>query len=437
MGDTLIDEPTDLSVRLATVFSQMTRVRTFRLMNSAERGPWPALLKAVFTTPSLTCLEIWESPWRRPEEKFTIEALELPQNYSSLQRFVYRVPFSDCFPRESKSYGRRDRVQGSVELSNLRVLASLICDSVEVLELPAELAFLLTHITYPKLRVFSVQGHEPLQLAEWAEILRSARQLREVHLQTPIGFTEWSKTSSNWIESNSIPTAPVPQTHSDDLIMRGLSNLESLTISNPLDPGKELFFQFLPYANLRTFSLKAFPPLSALGARWSGIHSQVLTSSEILCILKGIQLINLSTFEVSYSVDAEDGVMLSHISSSFPSLEKLEIHRYRSLAKYNSEYDPLVSMPDALATATNLQHLMLNLDFPERPYWRDDNLNPERYKVFHGFLESQVASPFTGAIPSLKTLGILCHDAFSSYWDTWEVSKTRKLVSRPPHAMSN
>lgn len=55
MGDTLIDEPTDLSVRLATIFSQMSWVQTFRLMNSAERGPWPALLKAVFTTPSLTC----------------------------------------------------------------------------------------------------------------------------------------------------------------------------------------------------------------------------------------------------------------------------------------------------------------------------------------------------------------------------------------------
>lgn len=61
-------------------------------------------------------------------------------------------------------------MQGSVELSNLRVLASLICDSVEVLELPVELAFLLTHLTYPKLRshkssprnMVACSGHYPV-----------------------------------------------------------------------------------------------------------------------------------------------------------------------------------------------------------------------------------------------------------------------------------
>ncbi|KAF9076626.1 hypothetical protein BDP27DRAFT_1414479 [Rhodocollybia butyracea] len=418
-ADILVDEPTE---RLAAVFSQMSRLRTFRLINSLELGPWPALLKAVFTTPSLTSFEIWDSPWRRPEEKFTRDSLELPQEYSALHHFVYRVPFTDSFPRESESYGRRDRLQGLAEISNLLVLASLICNSVEILEIPAELALPLTDFAYPKLREFTVQGPEPLQTVEWTKIFLSAPQLRDVRFQTPVGSTEWS-TPLDWMES-SIPII-YPR---DDFVTRGMANLESLIISNP--SGKRQFFQLLPFGNLRTLSLKVFPLPDS--TRWSGIHSQIPTSSEVLGILNAIQLFSLSTFELSYRVDDRDCDLLSRIHFSFPGLISLEIHRFRPLAKTNSDYDPLLWMPNALATIINLQYLKLNLDFPERPKctdWRRDDL--ERYKSFRQFLKTNVAGTFMHTLPSLKMIGVLFHDAFSSYWDTWGVSEPRELVPQP------
>ncbi|KIK65716.1 hypothetical protein GYMLUDRAFT_70796 [Collybiopsis luxurians FD-317 M1] len=335
-GDILTDEPTDITERLAAVLSRMEKLRTFRLKNSAERGPWPALLSAIFSISSLTCLEIWDCPWRRPEEKFSRADLCLSQKYSRLQKFVYRVPFTDCFPRESESYGRRDRVQGSVELSNLLVLVSLIHESAEVLELPAELALhLIAEFTYPKLRGLVIQGHEPLHSSDWTKIFYSAPLLRDFHIQTPTGFTEYP------IHRKGVGGATVSPSHGSGSIARNISNLESLTISNLL--GKDLVFHSLAYANLRKLSLKTFPLPDVLGARWSNIHSKVMTSSEVLSFLSTIQLPNLEMFELCYVVDVKEGSMLARVKSSFPGLEALEMHRFRPLAIKNSDCDPLVS----------------------------------------------------------------------------------------------
>ncbi|KAJ3808900.1 hypothetical protein F5876DRAFT_78281 [Lentinula aff. lateritia] len=416
-GDILVDEPTVLSERLVAVFSNMARLQTFRLMNSAECGPWPALLKAIFTTPTLTTCEILDSPWRRPEEKFSRLMLDLPRESSRLQKFVYRVPFTDCFPRESESYGRRDKVQGLVELSNLSVLVSLVCDSVEALEIPAELALHLADLPYPKLSELTFRGHEPLHTTDWSMMFHRAPRLRDVHIQTPAYFNDR-------LISPIISTCSIPH---DDPVMRGMSNLQSLTISNPF--GKNLFFQVLTYANLRTLSLKAFPLPDIVGARWSNVHSRVLAGSEVLYILNALQIVSLSTFELSYWVDASDVSLLSRIHISFPKLSTLEIHRFRPLAKENSENDPLSSMPNTLAKAVNLEHLMMNLDFPERPRhidWRHDD--SERSRTFYSFLEKEIVSTFAHAVPSLKTLGILSHHSFSSCWDIWEVTQTRGLI---------
>ncbi|KAJ4472066.1 hypothetical protein J3R30DRAFT_1026368 [Lentinula aciculospora] len=331
-GDLLIDEPTDLSEQLASVFSKMERLRTFRLMNSAERGPWPALLKALFTLPTLTTFEIWDSPWRRPEERLSHVVLDLPRQYSRLQKFVYRVPFTDCFPRESESYGRRDRMQGSVELANLLVLASLICDSVELLDIPAELALPLADFSYPKMRELVVRGHEPVQPTDWSMIFYNAPRLRNVQLETVSPEKSTLRSMS--------PCTPVSSIPHDDPVMRGVSNLETLSISNPF--GKRSFFQVLPYANLTMLSLKAFPLPAITGPRWSNINSRVLTSSEVLCLLNAVQIVSLSTFELSYCVDTADHSLLSRIHYSFPSLTTLEMHRLRPLANNNSENDPLV-----------------------------------------------------------------------------------------------
>ncbi|KAJ3713800.1 hypothetical protein C8R42DRAFT_726802 [Lentinula raphanica] len=421
-GDILLDEPTDISERLVTVFSKMEKLRTFRLINSTERGPWPALLNAIFSTPTLTACEIWDSPWRRPEEKLNQSILDIPRERTQLKRFVYRVPFTECFPRESESYGRRDKVQGPVELSNLLLLTSLVCESVEVLEIPAELALPLVDCVFPNLRELTVQGHEPLQAFDWSAIFRNAPRLGGIHLQTV-------HTASNRLTTRTPRAASRPSY--DDFIVRGMSNLESLTLSEIC--GKERLLSALPYANLRTLSFKAFPLPGVTGSRWSNIYPRIPTSSEILCILNTVQIVTLSTFELSYSVDSSDISLLSRIHSSFPRLSTLEIHRLRPMAKSNSEDDPLIYMPHTLAKpGSNLRNLKLNLDFPERPRhndWRQDD--SKRDREFHLFLEKEIATRFVHAIHSLQTMQILAHDAFSSYWDTWKITATRELIPQP------
>ncbi|KAF5393584.1 hypothetical protein D9757_000396 [Collybiopsis confluens] len=426
-GDILADEPTDITDSLAVALSHMERLQIFRLMNSAERGLWPALLAALFTCPSLICLEIWDCPWRRPEEKFTRRELHLTQKHSQLQRFVYRVPFTDCFPRESESYGRRDREQGSVELSNLLVLAALISETVEVLELPAELALLLiAEFTFPRLRQLTIQGNEPLHPSDWTSIFRSAPMLRVCHLQT---HTRFSVTPIG-IEALGNTRSPSNR----GFLAQGISNLESLTISNVL--GKDMIIQSLPYANLRTLSLKAFPLPDILGARWSNIHTQVMTSSEVLGYLSSMQLTNLLTFELTYVVDSKEYSMLARVNSSFPNLNTLELHRFRPLATDNSDNDPLTLLPKFLTRMPKLQYLKLNLDFPQRPRctdWRREGA--ENYKEFLEFLKNKVAAVFAADIPSLRKLGILFHGAFSSYWEIWEITAKRSIIFERPQPL--
>jgi len=358
----------------------MLSLHTFRLVNSPWYGPWPALLQAIFSAPYLTTLEIVDSPWRRSSEIFTDEALELFKSVSltsssssalNLRRFVYRVPFTDCFPRTSSSHGRRDEVQGRVEILNLLALISQFNTVLEVLELPAEIApFLLCNeeLAYPNLRRLRIEGHVPLLLPRWRAIFSSAPQLRSVEFRvakTRVEARYRLRPGSGCGEEgycllppSSMKTATDKSEHDHDgdilaLERSTLSRLKSLHLSSPCV--QDGIFHYLSTSlsdNLTELCLVAYPLPGILGARWSDAPaSELRTAKEMLDVLKVIALPGLVRFKVAYIVKAgdregdvdADQQLVKRIGESFPELEELEMHRYRDLSLGpESEMDPLV-----------------------------------------------------------------------------------------------
>ncbi|KAF5357650.1 hypothetical protein D9758_007449 [Tetrapyrgos nigripes] len=431
--------PAELADKFAEVLPFMHSLHTFRLVNSLYYGPWPALLQAIFSAPSLTTLEICDSPWRRSSETFTEKALNLPTATLNLRKFVYRSPFTDCFPRTSPSHGRRDEIQGRVEIYNLLALLGQFNTCLEILELPAEIApFLIeAELPYPNLRKLRVEGHIPLLLPRWRGIFSSAPQLRGVEFKvarTQVesryrarlggeqGFCLLPKIDSESRSSMSMITGPsslpTPKSsnlafHADkdkggagdrsevedqnresekgreDLEQATIARLRSLHLSSPCV--QDNVFRHLS-DSLTELSLVVYPLPGILGARWSDAPaSEVRTARQMLDVLELLCLPNVMRFRMVYCVagggeDGQgevgmgaDGRLVARISQSFPGLEELELHRYRDTGHGpgidQATTDPVPMIKEGLASLVNLTHIRLNLDYPQRPRYAGSRQN--------------------------------------------------------------
>jgi hypothetical protein len=79
---------------------------------------------------------------------------------------------------------------------------------------------------------------------------------------------------------------------------------------------------------------------------------------------------------------------------------------------------------EGLASIINLAHIRLNLDYPQRPRYAGSRQNNcKAYRAFHDELENGDAKSIAEALTSLVSVGILFHDDFSTYWDTWSVER--------------
>jgi hypothetical protein len=382
--------PAELADKLAEVLPFMHSLHTFRLLNSLYYGPWPSLLQAILSSPSLTTLEICDSPWRKSTETFTEKTLNLPTATLNLRKFIYRVPFTDCFPRISLSHGRRDEIQGQVEILNLIALLSQFNTCLEYLELPSEIApFLFEQLEdplaqaqvriFPNLRKMRVEGHIPLILPRWRGLFSCAPQLKGVEFKvarTQVEPRYRAKVGGEWgycllpeadlgsSRSGSFPmseglestfTTNRDEGHDadrtrEDLEQSAIARLRSLHISSPC--AKDGVFRHVS-DSLTELSLVAYPLPGILGARWSDAPaSELRTAKQMLDVLELLCLPNLMRFRMAYSADGsshddtspgtdQDQGLVARIGQSFPELEELEIHRYRGTGV--AVVDPVVS----------------------------------------------------------------------------------------------
>ncbi|KAF8903355.1 hypothetical protein CPB84DRAFT_1774651 [Gymnopilus junonius] len=145
--------------------------------------------------------------------------------------------------------------------------------------------------------------------------------------------------------------------------------LEQLTVTQP--HADDRLWAHLP-ESLRVLSLRCWPrrwehqilkrqrdalsPLYHARIRW---HTPLLSSSDMLQILRQCQTPFLEHLDIEYQIDNQEVELMQYISSAFPVLKKLEISRYKNEA---ARTPPLTDIALALAPLKAIRVLCLYFD---------------------------------------------------------------------------
>ncbi|TFK81016.1 hypothetical protein K466DRAFT_447140, partial [Polyporus arcularius HHB13444] len=140
------------------------------------------------------------------------------------------------------------------------------------------------------------------------------------------------------------------------------SQVRSLVLSYP-DPDDAICSIQAP--NLIHLSLRDWPryyyPLYFPDALTSHMGCPILSSTECLLILKRMSAsTRLERLELVYEADDAENDLLCHITSAYPHIWSVELHRYRKESNVAVPYEQIAQR---LATMKWLQRVRLNLDF--------------------------------------------------------------------------
>ncbi|KAK0481305.1 hypothetical protein IW261DRAFT_1592521 [Armillaria novae-zelandiae] len=292
-----------MSARAPALYAlRIVRINIRDEHNASEKqffiGPWPTFVEAIFLLPALETLELEAS---------------------------------------------RSAEQTAVETRNLRLLLDANRDTLETLELPAELANGLFDAMFTSLRELSLFEYGPIHHT-WARALPPQSNLRKLHIE---------------IVSSSSPSPSPVASH---LTCSQLYKMRSLTLSNlhPDDP----LFSMLP-SNLEYLSLVPYPePFMWRMLPESKIPVNIIPCSAITTILTSSTLGNLVNLDLSYQWESDQAEvsLLALVPRTSPYLESLELNRYGSKG---SPFDVVSPLETSLRNLKYLSHLRLNLEKKE------------------------------------------------------------------------
>ncbi len=267
-------------------------------------GPWRTLIEAIFLLPALESL-VLEAPWFAENETFP----SLTLLHTNLRCFVYRAPFSSSLEAiRTPEYGRRSVGQIAAETHNLRLLLDANRDTLEILELPGELADSLLDSPFPSLKELSLFGYGP-DRHTLSRALLPVSHLRKLHIETVF----------------SGPPSPIPV--SSHITRAQITKLRSLTLSNPC-PNDPLFGMLPP--NVEHLSLIPYPePFMLWWTPESKIPVEIVPCSAITAILNSGSFRSLISLNISYLWESDwtEIFLLDLIPQVSPYLEFLELNR--------------------------------------------------------------------------------------------------------------
>ncbi|KAI0672385.1 hypothetical protein C8Q78DRAFT_746115 [Trametes maxima] len=236
----------------------------------------------------------------------------------------------------------------TLESSFLRALVLRMSDTAVSLTMPAETAPLLemSKLNWPRLTVLSLSGQwmDSDQCSHLQRLLRHLPSLRSLSVQV---FRCCG--------------VPCPRIFEETSGLR--LRLHSLTIAYP-DPADGLFSSLTD--ELACLSLRDSPRyyLYPQSTGWMpmDMETPLLTSTDVLSILRRLPAPKLVKLELVYQADDAEFELLRYLSFAFPLLQDLEMHRYRL-----SEEDdiPYLSIAEALTSFTHLRAAYLNFNFPD------------------------------------------------------------------------
>ncbi|KAI0672387.1 hypothetical protein C8Q78DRAFT_1188390 [Trametes maxima] len=158
-------------------------------------------------------------------------------------------------------------------------------------------------------------------------------------------------------------------------------NLHSLTIAYP-NPEDEIFASIgeeLTCLSLRDSPRYYLYPQCTEDWMLESMETPLLTSTDILSMVRRITAPRLSKLELVYRADETEFELLPYLSLVFPLLQQIELHRYRASDSDNDSI-PYLDIAKALTTIRYLRVAYLNLDFQDVIFspWRTAEYPYER-----------------------------------------------------------
>ncbi|KAI9001463.1 hypothetical protein BD414DRAFT_405664 [Trametes punicea] len=299
------------------------------------------VLEALLSSPLLRHFSI-SGPLCNPGDELPEDVQ--PPVLSPLTTFRYLLRDQRDLPRAS-----------DMEKEGMPLILGRLHDHLERLVLPSESTpFHVMHLwEWSALRGLSLRGEAPSSSPPLVQMLCKMPRLRELSLL----LAQPANTSLQPIWPRSLPR------------LCEWRDLEHLTIAHP-HPEDEIYAH-LP-RSLRRLALRCWPryykhhtgfneDILKAGVRWS---SPILSSSEMLHILRRIDAPYLGHLELEFRADGSDNELFRYIGTAFPRLTVLRVHRYRALGEPEV---PLDRIATTISPLINLRVLMLHLDFADLP----------------------------------------------------------------------
>ncbi|KAI0327496.1 hypothetical protein GY45DRAFT_1308542 [Cubamyces sp. BRFM 1775] len=341
-------ETEHLAQSLGTLFKFFPNLRHFQIRNVFSGIPWTVWDVCL---EKVTSIDInYNSRWRTRNNPILHTPLYTQRNllkHLSLGAHAWRALHS--------MLGKVDQIaEYMVESHHLTQLVCGMNETAESLALPMETAPLIrmSQMSWPRIQYLSLKGRYPpeMQATTLPALLSRMPTLRSLRVQAAqrVTFSRPHIWDSSMAPSSS-----------------ALSELESLTIAYP-NPDDDIFSVKTP--RLIHLSLRDEPryyfPLRTYDYVSYSIVSPILSASECLRILQRMETPSLTSLELVYQADTTEDVLLHHIASAYPSLARLELHRYR---EPDDALVPYATVAQILSSITSLQTVRFNFDSPETP----------------------------------------------------------------------
>ncbi|OSD07952.1 hypothetical protein PYCCODRAFT_1381171 [Trametes coccinea BRFM310] len=330
---------------------------------TGKPGVSPYVLEAIWSTPQLRHFVI-NGPLCHPEDP--IPSGVTFSSVARLSTFCYLLNL----------YRSPSKVTQTEKEVVLRVLLHTH-DTLEVLVCPSE-CFPSVDVMglwqWPMLHELIIRGERVATPPPLIHILSKMPRLRVLYLQlaepahaaAPLIWPPSLDLQCEWRELERLAVA---HPHPDDNLY---SNLPDTLLDLALRCWPR---NYKHHAHYNANQLEA-------GVRWS---SPLLSSTEMLCILRKIHAPRLTFLELEFRADSYDDQLFRHIGCAFPALTGLIVHRYRAP---DEDVAPLAAIADGLSALRRLEVLMLHLDFAglpnanlfERSSWRSRFLKPRTRK---------------------------------------------------------
>ncbi|KAM5544831.1 hypothetical protein V8D89_001729 [Ganoderma adspersum] len=158
-------------------------------------------------------------------------------------------------------------------------------------------------------------------------------------------------------------------------------------------------------------------------------RSPILSASEMLRVHSRSPLPHLDHLQLEYRADDADASLLRYLTTAFPGLLTLELHRFRP---EGVDEIPVVSIGEELGSLSRLHMLSLHLDSPDHPVCCPDLrkigtiqvvLTYAQMKAADRMLRSQADLLAPLLSRSVRLLRLVERDTMGAAWRTYRISR--------------